>query len=118
MINKILIKLLIIFGASFIASQIQSSFGAVDIQNIKIPIQNGQWVVADLFKPKSATKKNPAPAVIIIPGFQRSKEALSNIAIESSRKGIVAISIFHMIKVTLSRLRVLEQLQKKVAVWL
>lgn len=91
--NKILIKLLIIFGASFTASQIQSSFGAVDIQSIKIPTQNGQWVVADLFKPKSATKKNPAPAVIIIPGFQRSKETLSNIAIELSRRGIVAISI-------------------------
>jgi hypothetical protein len=31
--------------------------------------------------------------VVVIPGFQRSKEALANVAIELSRRGIVAILI-------------------------
>ena len=91
--NKYLLKTLIIIGSSFFASQIQSSWGNVNVQTIKIPTQNGQWVVADLFKPYSATSDNPAPAVIVIPGFQRSKETLSNISIELSRRGIVVISI-------------------------
>ena len=91
--NKYLLKILIIIGSSFFASQIQSSWGNVNVQTIKIPTQNGQWVVADLFKPYSATSDNPAPAVIVIPGFQRSKETLSNISIELSRRGIVVISI-------------------------
>jgi len=58
-----------------------------------VPTQNGQWLVADLFKPKTATRENPAPAVVVVPGFQRSKEALSNITLELARRGIVAISI-------------------------
>ena len=87
------ISLLVVFFASFLASNIQDSFGRVDVQDIKIPTQNGQWVVADLYKPYSATDENPAPLVVVIPGFQRSKEALANVAIELSRRGIVAILI-------------------------
>ncbi len=79
--------------AGILASRIQTAGGSVVITGIKIPAQNGQWVVGDLFKPRSATKENPAPLVVVVPGFQRSKEALSNIAIELARRGIVAISI-------------------------
>ncbi len=76
-----------------VAAWVQSSGGSVSVQGIKIPTQNGQWVAADLFKPDSATGENPAPLVVVVPGFQRSKEALSNIAIELARRGIVVISI-------------------------
>ena len=81
----VLLLLSMIFVSSFIASFIQSSGGRVDVQTIKFPTQNGQLLVGDLFKPKTATKENPAPLVIVIPGFQRSKETLSNISIELSR---------------------------------
>ena len=87
----IIIALIFIF--SFFSSQVQTSFGETDVTGLKFPTQNGQWVVADLFKPSTATKKNPAPLVIVIPGFQRSKETLSNISIELSRRGIVVIAI-------------------------
>ncbi len=87
----IIIALIFIF--SFFSSQVQTSFGETDVIGLKFPTQNGQWVVADLFKPSTATKKNPAPLVIVIPGFQRSKETLSNISIELSRRGIVVIAI-------------------------
>jgi hypothetical protein len=86
-------SLLVILVASFLASMIQDSNGRVVVQDIKIPTQNGQWVVADLYKPRTATSENPAPLVVVIPGFQRSKEALANVAIELSRRGIVAILI-------------------------
>jgi len=89
----LLSAVLVILFASFIASMIQTSGGRVNVQDIKIPTQNGQWVVADLYKPYSATRENPAPLVVIIPGFQRSKEALANVAIELSRRGMVAILI-------------------------
>ena len=89
----LLISLMVVLLASFIASAIQSSGGRVQVMDIKIPTHNGQWVVADLYKPRSATSENPAPLVVVIPGFQRSKEALANVAIELSRRGIVAILI-------------------------
>ena len=89
----LLLSLLVVCFASLIASMIQTSWGRVHVQDIKIPTHNGQWVVADLYKPRSVTAENPAPLVVVIPGFQRSKEALANVAIELSRRGVVAILI-------------------------
>ncbi|MCW8926435.1 MAG: alpha/beta hydrolase [Xanthomonadales bacterium] len=89
----LMFSMLVVLFASLLASFIQNSGGRVHVQDIKIPTHNGQWVVADLYKPDSATADNPAPLVVVIPGFQRSKEALANIAIELSRRGIVIILI-------------------------
>jgi len=92
--NKLLwILLAIVVISSLGANRIQTAGGDIRVQSIKVPTQNGQWLVADLFKPRSATKDDPAPLVVVVPGFQRSKEALSNVAIELARRGIVAISI-------------------------
>jgi hypothetical protein len=79
--------------ACLLASAVQTSCGRVQVQDIKIPTQNGQWVVADLFKPKTATSDNPAPLIVVVPGFQRSKEALASISIELSRRGAVVMAI-------------------------
>ena len=87
------ILLALLVASSLGASLVQTSFGSIKVQSIKLPAQNGQWLVADLFRPLSATAENPAPLVVVVPGFQRSKEALSNVAIELARRGIVAISI-------------------------
>lgn len=83
----------VVIAASWLASMVQTAGGSVQIESIKIPAQNGQWVVADLFKPRSATADTPAPFIIVVPGFQRSKEALSNIALELARRGFVTASI-------------------------
>ena len=93
--NKWLLSLclLIILAASWLASQVQSSWGKVDVREVKLPTQNGQWLAADLYKPKSATQETPAPLVVVVPGFQRSKETLANIAIELARRGMVSICI-------------------------
>ena len=34
-------------------------------------------IVYDLYRPKEANADNKVPFVIVVPGFQRSKEALS-----------------------------------------
>ena len=82
-----------IFIVSALASFIQSSLGNVRIKEITIPTQNGQWLTADLYKPITATPESPAPLVVVVPGFQRSKETLSNLSIELSRRGVVVINI-------------------------
>jgi hypothetical protein len=92
--NRLLmILIVIVMACGLLAARIQTSAGRVVVTDIKIPTQNGQWVVGDLFKPRSATAESPAPLVVVVPGFQRSKEALANIAIELARRGIVVISI-------------------------
>ena len=89
----LLVSLAVLVLSSWLAARIQTGGGSIQLQSITIPAQNGQWVVADLFRPRSATADNPAPFVVVVPGFQRSKEALSNIAIELARRGFVTASI-------------------------
>ena len=85
--------LIVIFGASWLASLVQTSFGRVRVTEIRLPMQNGQWIVADLFRPLSATAETPAPLVVVVPGFQRSKETQANISLELARRGLVVIAI-------------------------
>ena len=81
------ISLLFILG--FFSSLVQSDFGRVEIKTYTQYSSNNQYVVYDLYKPNKATETAKAPFIAIIPGFQRSKEALSNVAIELSRRGHV-----------------------------
>ena len=91
--KNLLICLSIIILTSLAASNVQSNFGKIDVTTMTLPTQDGQHLVYDWYKPKTVSKENKAPFIAIIPGFQRSKETLSNIAIELSRRGIVSISM-------------------------
>ena len=85
--------LAILLISSFFASLIQNNFGKTDISLQKLDTGNGQYIYYDLYKPEVATVESKSPFIAIIPGFQRSKEALSNIAIELSRRGHVVALI-------------------------
>ena len=92
--NKLLSYCLaIIFVSSIIASFIQTSFNKVEIELKELKTDDGQTLIYDLYKPQLATSENKVPFVIVVPGFQRSKEALSNIAIELSRRGLAVALI-------------------------
>ena len=52
-----------------------------------------QELVYDLYGPKEANADNKVFFVIVVFGFQRSKEALSNIAFELSRRGLAIVLI-------------------------
>lgn len=78
---------------SFLASQVQSNYGKSKVSTHTLYSSNNQYIVYDLYKPKSATPEEKAPFIVVVPGFQRSKEALSNIAIELSRRGHVVALI-------------------------
>ena len=85
--------LAVLLISSFFASLIQNNFGKTDISLQKLDTGNGQYIYYDLYKPEVATVESKSPFIAIIPGFQRSKEALSNIAIELSRRGHVVALI-------------------------
>jgi len=92
--NRLLIGLASsILFFSFLASLILTSFGNVEVKSLRLDTNKGQYIIYDLFRPKSAKSEAKAPFIAIIPGFQRSKEALSNIAIELSRRGYVVALI-------------------------
>ena len=85
--------LVVIISSSFFASLIQTSFGKVDVKLMNLKTPDGQNLVYDLYKPSIATENDKQPFIVVVPGFQRSKEALSNIAIELSRRGYVVALI-------------------------
>ncbi|MDJ0812411.1 MAG: hypothetical protein QNJ23_01685 [Woeseiaceae bacterium] len=92
--NRLLwVLLAVLVLSSWGASLVQTSFGDIRVHSIKMPAHNGQWVVADLYRPLAATRDAPVPLVFVVPGFQRGKEALSNVAIELARRNMVAILI-------------------------
>ena len=85
--KSLLVCFVILLSSSFLASLVQTSFGKVDIELMNLETPDGQKLVYDLYKPTIATAENQVPFIVVVPGFQRSKEALSNIAIELSRRG-------------------------------
>ena len=92
--NKLFLYcLVVIIVSSFFASLIQTSFGKVDVKLMNLKTPDGQNLVYDLYKPSIATENDKQPLIVVVPGFQRSKEALSNIAIELSRRGYVVALI-------------------------
>ena len=92
-VRLLLLSLAMILAGDIGAYLVKTAAGTVDVVGFKIPTQNGQWVAADLFRPKSATEQSPAPMVVVCPGFERSKEALDSYSIELARRGMAVVAI-------------------------
>lgn len=89
--------LVLIFACMFIANLLQTDFGKIDINLIKIDMGdftgNIGIVTGKLYKPATATAANPAPAVLLIHGYQNDKDTGSAYAIELARRGYVVLAI-------------------------
>ncbi len=71
----------------------QTGGGTVAVSGFTLPTENGQWITADLFRPKIASPVNQVPVVVICPGFERSKETMASYALELARRSIAVIVI-------------------------
>lgn len=89
----LLVSLGLIAAGGFGSYLVQTAGGRIEVVGLKIPAENGQWITADLFRPKTATAKTPAPLVIVCPGFERSKETMDGYSLELARRGMVVITI-------------------------
>lgn len=88
-----ILSLFMIGMGAISASAFMSNFGDITITEVCIPTENGQYSTADIYRPKSATATNKAPAVIVVPGFQRTKETQVAYSLELARRGVVAICL-------------------------
>ena len=93
MLVLLAVSLILMFGGSFFASLFHTSFYSVRVSTITLPVNDGQWIGADLYKPKTATAENKAPVIVVVPGFTRTKETMAQYCIELSRRGAVVIAI-------------------------
>ena len=87
------LSLALVFAGNIGAWWVKTNGGTIEVTGFKLPTENGQWITADLFRPKSATGANPAPVVVVCPGFERSKEMVDSYSIELARRGMVVVTI-------------------------
>ena len=87
----------LIIAFMIIANGIQTNWGKVEVSIVKYPFtdSNGkrQFLCGKLYKPVSATKEHPAPAVLLLHGYQNDKETNDAYSIELSRRGFVVLSM-------------------------
>ncbi len=88
-----IILVFVIMLSSLFASLIQNDWGNVEITTVYFDARDDQTVAYDLYKPITATEDNKAPLVVVIAGFQRSRETQGHVALEFARRGFVVINI-------------------------
>ncbi|MEY4385163.1 MAG: hypothetical protein RLY20_446 [Verrucomicrobiota bacterium] len=90
---QLIVALALVMIGGLGAHFVQTAGGTVEITGFKLSTTNGQWVAADLFKPKFASASNRVPLVVVCPGFERSKETMTPYSIELARRGAAVITI-------------------------
>lgn len=89
--------LVITIASILLASFIERDFGKVTVKQIKIPIttnnQISTFIPAKLYIPENVNESNPAPAVLLLHGYQNDKDTSTAFALELARRGFVALSM-------------------------
>lgn len=88
----LVVLIVVIAFSAFMADQIESGFGKVEVSIVEIENPDGDIVVAKLFKPKEATASNPLPAVVNMHGYQNDKNVQDPFSVELARRGFVVLA--------------------------
>ncbi|MBN2231064.1 MAG: alpha/beta hydrolase [Candidatus Thorarchaeota archaeon] len=89
----LILCLLLICSSTVLANAIQSNFGSIDVEYIRIVDENGMAITGKLYRPIAATDDNPAPGVLLLHGMNNDKDTEGPAALELARRGIVALAI-------------------------
>ncbi|MGL4373916.1 MAG: hypothetical protein ACRCS6_09055, partial [Turicibacter sp.] len=89
--NYVLIALscLFILVGAITASLVQTSFGTVEVKDVRVVTDLGKTLSGVLFIPDGVSIDQPAPAIITSHGYLNSREMQTNFNIELSRRGYV-----------------------------
>ncbi len=92
-----IVCIVLVAASIYVASLMERDFGRVSIQQIRIPITTNNristYIPAKLYIPDGVDSSNPAPAVLLMHGYQNDKDTSAAFAIELARRKIVALSI-------------------------
>ena len=88
-----LISLAAFLAGLLLASFISTSGGRTEMRRLSVMTDRGVAISLEVYKPVTATRDHPAPAVMLIPGGNASVEYMSDAGLELARRGIVAIGI-------------------------
>ena len=88
----LLVLLIAIFSCMGIADRIQRDNGNVILENGSIETEEGH-LTYKLYRPVTATEENPAPAVLLLHGYQNDHETSGAYAMELARRGVVVLAL-------------------------
>ncbi|MBQ9910329.1 MAG: hypothetical protein IJM50_02410 [Lachnospiraceae bacterium] len=91
--HLLLIAVAVFFLGLVIAYGVATNGGKTELRRLSVMTDRGVAISLEVYKPKTATRENPAPAVMMIPGGNASVEYMSDAGMELARRGIVAIGI-------------------------
>jgi dienelactone hydrolase len=84
--------LAVMLAAMSFAYGVQTDFGNVEVTAGALDTEDGV-VTYKLYRPATASEANPAPAVLLMHGYQNDKDTSAAYALELARRGIVALAI-------------------------
>jgi len=93
MLKNLLIGLVLIFLGSYLASEIQTQQGQIEIQDIRFQGEAGQTMSGLLYLPAHASAATPQPGILAVHGYINSRETQSGFAIEYARRGFVVLAL-------------------------
>ncbi|PJG86117.1 alpha/beta hydrolase [Conservatibacter flavescens] len=81
---------------AYFGSRIDRDFGRIEVSTVSFMTEEGQPMVAKLYRPISATAETPKPALLALHGYQSDKEATNTFgALELAKRGFVVLAIDH-----------------------
>ena len=86
------VLLILSLGCMFAANYLQNDGGKVDVSVGSFEGAGGT-LVYKLYKPVTATPEHPAPAVLLLHGYQNDHETCAAYAIELARRGAVVMAL-------------------------
>lgn len=87
------IALLLCFFSMIGAWVLQTDFGNITVKDVRTVALNGKILPGTLYVPKTATAETPAPAIVNIHGWWKSREAEQFLSLELARRGYVVFNI-------------------------
>lgn len=88
-----IVCLLVMAAAMSAANLIQTDAGRIDVSTWRIDTDDGESIAYKLYVPNTATADSPAPAVLLIHGYQNDKDTSGAYALELARRGIVTMCV-------------------------
>ena len=74
---------------AWIGNRIERDFGCLDVSTVTFMTEELKPMVGKLYRPKTATAAQPAPALLALHGYQSDKEATSTFgALELARRAL------------------------------
>lgn len=87
------LSIALIIAGSFLAQQIQTDGGRVEVSDVRFVGEAGQTMSGLLYVPESATAENPQPGILAVHGYINSRETQSGFAIELAKRGFVVLAL-------------------------